>query len=86
MPAKTRKTNTTGKTNTLAIVGLILSFLVPIVGLVLGIIALNQLKNNPGEEGRGLAIAAIVISSIFMLIGILIFIGAMAFTSSMFAP
>jgi peptidyl-prolyl cis-trans isomerase B (cyclophilin B) len=50
------------KTNTLAIVGFVLAFFFSIVGSILGIIALDQIKKSNGvESGRGLAIAAIVI-------------------------
>ncbi len=56
----------TKKTNGLAIAALILSFFVPLVGLILGIVALSSIKKN-GENGKGLAVAAIVLSTIFML-------------------
>jgi type II secretory pathway pseudopilin PulG len=55
------------KTNTLAIVGLIFSFLAPLIGLILSIIALSDIKKKH-EGGRGLAIAGIVISTIFTLL------------------
>jgi hypothetical protein len=66
------------KTNTLAIVGFILSFVVPLAGLVLGIIALTQINKNPDEGGKGLAIAAIVISLIMPVICLML-ISGMAF-------
>lgn len=55
---------------TLGIVALILAFFVQIVGLILGIVALVQsrragVKNTP-------AVWAIVLSSVFMVIGIII--------------
>ena len=53
--------------NTCAIIGFVLSFYTPIVGLVLSIIGLNQIKKN-GESGKGLAIAGIIISIILMLL------------------
>ena len=59
------------KTNTFALVGFICSFFVPIVGLVFSILGFNQIKKNPSEGGRGLAIAGIIISSILILISIL---------------
>jgi hypothetical protein len=40
-----------------------------IVALVLGIIALNQIKTT-NQEGRGLAIAGIVISSVQLALGV----------------
>ena len=49
--------------NTLAIVGFILSFVNTIVGLVLSIIAYKQIQSS-GEQGKGLAKAGIIISSV----------------------
>ena len=61
------------KTNTLAIVGFILAFLFSFVGGILGIIALNQIKNSAGAEGgKGLAIAAIVIGFIPIIMIVLL--------------
>jgi hypothetical protein len=51
----------TGKrTNVLAIVGLILAIFFPIVGAIVGHVALGQIKKT-GEEGRGLALAAVIV-------------------------
>lgn len=47
--------------NGLCIAGFVCSFLIPIVGLILSIIALTQI-NRTGEKSRGMAIAGIVIS------------------------
>lgn len=57
------------KTNVLAIVALILAFIFPLVGLILGIVALAQIKKNK-EAGKGLAVASIIVSSFFTLIAI----------------
>lgn len=48
------------RTNTLSILALVAAFVVSVAGVVLGIIALAQVRRT-GEAGRGLAIAAIVI-------------------------
>lgn len=58
------------KTNGLAVAALVLSFFVPIIGLILGIVALSSIKKS-GEGGKGLAKAAIIISSLIMLISII---------------
>jgi len=51
----------TGKrTNVLAIVGLILAIFFPIVGAIVGHVALGQIKKT-GEEGRGIALAAVIV-------------------------
>ncbi|MEU9161937.1 DUF4190 domain-containing protein [Streptomyces sp. NPDC048424] len=53
------------KTNALAIVAFVMSVAcaLPLVPLILGIIALSQIRTR-GEKGKGLAIAAIVIHSL----------------------
>jgi len=48
------------RTNTLALVGFIASFMIPIAGLVLGILAIRQIEQTH-ESGRGLARAATII-------------------------
>lgn len=69
--ATTATTSGKPKTNGLAIAALILAFLFPIVGLILGIVALTQIKKS-NEGGRGLAVASIVISIIMMVMAVLI--------------
>ena len=56
--------------NTMSIVAFILSFFVNIVGIILGFIALNQIKRT-GEQGRGLALAAIIIGFVSLALGII---------------
>ena len=53
------------RTNTLALVGFIAAFVIPIVGLVLGILARNQLA-RPGnvESGKGLARWAMIVGAL----------------------
>jgi hypothetical protein len=58
------------KTNTLAIVGLILAFVFNIAGLIVSIIALNQIKRT-GENGRGLALAGLIISIVSIVFGVI---------------
>ncbi|WP_427007514.1 DUF4190 domain-containing protein [Pseudarthrobacter sp. H2] len=48
------------RTNTLAIAAFVSSFIIGMTGVILGHIALTQIKTT-GEGGRGLAIAALVI-------------------------
>ena len=48
------------KTNVLAIIALIGGFVIPLAGIIVGFIALNQIKTT-GEAGRGLAIGGIVV-------------------------
>ncbi|SEH85456.1 MULTISPECIES: DUF4190 domain-containing protein [unclassified Leifsonia] len=63
----------TQKINTIALVGFIAAFMVPIAGIVLGIIGLQQTRTS-GEGGRGLARAAVLIGSLFTLFGVVFFI------------
>lgn len=66
------------KTNVLAIIGFVISIVGFVwfnwLGVVLGVVALNQIKKSEGREGgRGLAIAAIVIGALdVLLIGLTI--------------
>ena len=59
------------KTNGIAIAALISSFFVSVLGIILGFVALNQIKTS-GEQGRGLALAGIIIG--FVAVGITILI------------
>ncbi len=64
-------------TSGLAIAALICAILVPIVGLILGFVAKSQI-NKTGQGGGGLATAAIVISGIFIALGVLAFFAAVS--------
>lgn len=55
------------KTNPVAIAAFVSSFIISVTGVVLGHIALHQIKTT-GEGGRGLAIAALVIGYVSMTI------------------
>ena len=54
-------------TNTMSILSLIFAFVFSPLGIVFGIIALKQLKRAP-QEGRGLAIAGIVVGAVFVVL------------------
>ncbi|MFD9478648.1 DUF4190 domain-containing protein [Streptomyces nojiriensis] len=65
------------KTNTLAIVALVMAIVcgIPLVPIILGIVALSQIKSR-GEKGKGLAIAAIVVNSLgIVLVGVIVALG-----------
>lgn len=62
------------KTNVLAIVSLVISILgFNVIAIILGAIALNQIKKT-GENGRGLALAGVIIGAISLVIGIILII------------
>lgn len=69
------------KTNTLAIVALILGIFIPLGGIIAGPIALGQIKRT-GEKGRGLAIAGIVIGAVIILFYVLLIVLSAALAAS----
>ena len=52
----------------LAIASLVCAILIPPLGLILGIVALRSMKANPAVGGKGIAVAGVVVSSLFSLI------------------
>ncbi|CCH28223.1 DUF4190 domain-containing protein [Actinosynnema sp. NPDC047251] len=58
------------RTNGMAIAALICAFVFAPAGIVLGIIARNQIKRT-GEDGRGLATAGLVLGVVFTLLGLI---------------
>ncbi|MCP3686240.1 MAG: DUF4190 domain-containing protein [bacterium] len=67
------------ETKDLAVLGLILAFFVPIAGLIIGAVALSKIKNQ-GGEGKGAAIAAIIIGCLgFVIVPIMFFTIFMAY-------
>ncbi|MBI3185189.1 MAG: DUF4190 domain-containing protein [Myxococcales bacterium] len=65
------------KTNVLAIISLVSSVIccAP-AGIICGIIALNQIKANPNESGKGLAMAGIIVGGLGMLFWLLSVVGS----------
>ncbi|RDV44699.1 DUF4190 domain-containing protein [Leifsonia sp. ku-ls] len=66
--------------NTMSIVAFVATFFISILGIILGFVALSQIKRT-GEQGRGLALAAVIIGFISLALGIIfgiIFIAAFA--------
>jgi hypothetical protein len=66
-----------GKTNTLAIVGFILSFFVTVAGIIVSVIALRQIKQT-GEGGHGFALAGLIIGIVGTVFWIIYFIAIIA--------
>ncbi|MBP3087892.1 DUF4190 domain-containing protein [Corynebacterium sp. sy017] len=52
------------ETNTMSVIGFLVSLFMPVLGLILSIIGLVQIKRS-GERGRGFAIAGIIISGLW---------------------
>ncbi|UTT61404.1 DUF4190 domain-containing protein [Microcella humidisoli] len=61
---------TGAKTNTLAIVSLVLAFFISLGAVICGHIALSQIKKT-GENGRGLAIAGLVLGYLGLVAGLI---------------
>jgi len=61
------------RTNTLALVGFIAAFMIPVAGFVLGILATRQIEQTH-ESGRGLARAATIIGLVATVVQVLFFI------------
>ncbi len=64
------------KTNTMAIIGFVMSFILAIAGLICSIIARKQIRES-GEKGMGLATAGLIISIVEMalsFIAVLIYV------------
>lgn len=59
------------RTNTVAIVAIVLGFVLPIGGIIAGSVALAQVKRT-GEKGRGLAIGGIVAGAVMMVLSIIV--------------
>ncbi|MBK4347302.1 DUF4190 domain-containing protein [Lacisediminihabitans changchengi] len=75
------------KTNTLALVGFIAAFMIPVVGVVLGAIARRQLS-FPGthESGRGLARWAMIIGILGTLAQVSFFVIWVASVAQLLFP
>lgn len=71
------ETTTSNKTNAVAMVAIVMVFFNPLAGLILGHIALAQIKKT-GEDGRGAALAAAVIGWVLGALLILGFLAALA--------
>jgi peptidyl-prolyl cis-trans isomerase B (cyclophilin B) len=71
-------------TNTMAIVSLILAFIVPIAGAIVGHIAINQIKRT-GEGGHGLALAGVIVGWVYTGLTVLFVIGYGIFLAVVFS-
>lgn len=69
-PAAPPVNNQPERTSTLAIVAIILAVVVPVAGIVVGVIARRQVIRT-GEQGRGLSTAAIIVGIALTVFSIL---------------
>lgn len=59
------------KSNTMAILGLVFSFIFPLLGIIFSAVGLKQTKERD-ESGRGLAVAGLIVSIVVVLAGVLV--------------
>ncbi len=70
-------------TNNMAVIGFILSFFIAIAGLICSIIGYKKAKEE-GLDNKGLALAGIIISSLSMAAGVILFLFYMSFIVAIF--
>lgn len=73
---KVQTNNTNGNSNGMATAGFVLSFFVPILGLIFSIIGSKRAKET--NVGKGLSTAGIIISSIALAITLIVSIASIA--------
>lgn len=69
------------KTNTMAILGLVFAFVFSPLGIVFSALGLSQIKQRR-EGGRGLALAGLILSIVFVAIGVLMLVLALVVGSA----
>ena len=69
-PAPTQQTTASG-TNGFAIAGFICAFFIPLLGWIFGGIGISK-ANKMGGKGKGLAVAAIIISTVVFIFSIIL--------------
>jgi hypothetical protein len=67
------------ETSIWAILALVCAFLMPVLGIIFAIVALVKINDNPSLKGKGLAIAGLVISLLWIPLMFLLFVGAIAY-------
>lgn len=82
VPPQNENTYQPKKTNSMCLVGFILSFFFSFIGFVVSCIGLSQVKKNPNETGKGFAVAGIVLGLLGTIIYIVIFFTRMSFILS----
>lgn len=62
---------TSARFNVMSIVAFVFAFLFSIVGVILGFIALAQIRRT-GERGHGLALAAVILGIVFLVLSLIV--------------
>ncbi len=71
------------RTNGFAIAGFVLSFFVAILGIIFSAIALKQISDR-GEGGKGLAIAGLVLSIVWICVALVLLMAGACTVSSLY--
>ena len=71
------------RTNGFAIAGFVLSFFVAILGIIFSAIALKQISDR-GEGGKGLAIAGLVLSIVWICVALVLLLAGACTLSSLY--
>lgn len=79
VPYPQRKTN--GLSVAALVCGIIPFFILPVLGIIFGAIALNQIKRS-GEDGRGMALAGLIVGCVWVSIFLLVFLLPLLFVGS----
>ncbi|WP_308202849.1 DUF4190 domain-containing protein [Crossiella sp. SN42] len=74
-----RKTN--GLSVAALVCGIIPFFVLPLLGIIFGAIALNQIKRT-GDEGRGMALAGLIVGCVWVGLFLLVFLIPLLFVGS----
>jgi peptidyl-prolyl cis-trans isomerase B (cyclophilin B) len=70
-------------TNGLAITSLVCAFVFAPLAILFGHISLSQIKRS-GQDGRGLAIAGLILGYLFTVLGVVLIIAALVWTAAVF--
>ena len=74
---QTTSNASSNETNTMAIIGFVFTFIIPLVGLICSIIGYKRAKNE-GANLKGLALAGIILSALYIGLAFIIVISVIA--------
>lgn len=63
--------------NMMAVLALVFAFVFAPLGIVFGFIGRNQIKQT-GEQGKGMALAGIILGAVFLVLSLLLFVAALS--------